>query len=308
MNCPSRTEPVCDDGWNQNPNALNADATTRADLSHMANARLQRDHCIDAVDTPADTTAFPRSPPAAEDTVMGSEPIVGQSEVKSSGASPDAPVCDPRGIPSNARGYRGATVSGLSRKLAQVLLKYAKFIGPGFMVAVAYIDPGRHLYTSAPTISWTDTETIILGNYSTDVAAGASHQFKLLFIVLMSNIFAIFLQSLCIKLGSVTGMNLAENCKAHLPPWLNYVLYFFAESAIIATDIAEVNSVLPHQWYCSANQSRSLVPPLPSIFFFVSLWLRVALYPFLTSSLFSSSTSPRAPCALSGYLSILSFF
>ena len=56
----------------------------------------------------------------------------------------------------------------------------------------------------------------------------------------MSNIFAIFLQSLCIKLGSVTGMNLAENCKAHLPPWLNYVLYFFAESAIIATDIAEV--------------------------------------------------------------------
>ena len=56
----------------------------------------------------------------------------------------------------------------------------------------------------------------------------------------MSNLFAIFLQSLCIKLGTVTGMNLAENCKAHLPPWLNYVLYFFAESAIIATDIAEV--------------------------------------------------------------------
>ena len=78
------------------------------------------------------------------------------------------------------------------------------------------------------------------GNYATDVAAGASFRFKLLFIVLMSNIFAIFLQSLCIKLGSVTGMNLAENCKAHLPPWLNYVLYFFAESAIIATDIAEV--------------------------------------------------------------------
>ena len=56
----------------------------------------------------------------------------------------------------------------------------------------------------------------------------------------MSNIFAIFLQALCIKLGSVTGMNLAENMKAHLPPWLNYVLYVMAESAIIATDIAEV--------------------------------------------------------------------
>jgi metal iron transporter len=53
-------------------------------------------------------------------------------------------------------------------------------------------------------------------------------------------LFAIFLQSLCIKLGTVTGLNLAENCKAHLPRWLNYTLYVFAEAAIIATDIAEV--------------------------------------------------------------------
>lgn len=58
--------------------------------------------------------------------------------------------------------------------------------------------------------------------------------------ILVSNIFAIFLQSLCVKLGTVTGLNLAENCKAHLPRWLNYALYFFAEAAIIATDIAEV--------------------------------------------------------------------
>lgn len=74
------------------------------------------------------------------------------------------------------------------------------------------------------------------------MAAGASFRFKLLFVILMSNIFAIFLQSLCVKLGTVTGMNLAENCKAHLPRWLNYVLYFFAEAAIIATDIAEVGT------------------------------------------------------------------
>jgi metal iron transporter len=78
------------------------------------------------------------------------------------------------------------------------------------------------------------------GNYATDVAAGATFRFRLLFMILLSNIFAIFLQSLCIKLGTVTGMNLAENCKAHLPLWLNYVLYVFAEAAIIATDIAEV--------------------------------------------------------------------
>ena len=87
------------------------------------------------------------------------------------------------------------------------------------MIAVAYIDPG---------------------NYATDVAAGATFRFRLLFIVLMSNLFAIFLQSLCIKLGSVTGLNLAEHCKAHLPKWLNILLYLFAEAAIIATDIAEV--------------------------------------------------------------------
>ena len=87
------------------------------------------------------------------------------------------------------------------------------------MIAVAYIDPG---------------------NYSTDVAAGASKKFSLLFIVLMSNVFAIVLQSLAIRLGTVTGLNLAENCRAHLPRWLNIVLYILGECAIIATDIAEV--------------------------------------------------------------------
>jgi len=93
----------------------------------------------------------------------------------------------------------------------------------GFMIAVAYIDPG---------------------NYSTDVAAGAAYKFRLLFVILMSNIFAIFLQSLCIKLGTVTGLNLAEHCREHLPKWLTYCLYFLAESAIIATDIAEVRKHL----------------------------------------------------------------
>ncbi|KAK7515306.1 divalent metal ion transporter [Phyllosticta citriasiana] len=104
-------------------------------------------------------------------------------------------------------------------ELRRILYKYAKFVGPGMMVAVAYIDPG---------------------NYATDVAAGASFRFGLLFIILMSNIFAILLQSLAVKLGSVTGMNLAETCREFCPFWLNIILYFFAESAIIATDIAEV--------------------------------------------------------------------
>ncbi|KAL5346759.1 NRAMP-like transporter smf-3 [Pseudogymnoascus australis] len=86
-------------------------------------------------------------------------------------------------------------------------------------ISVAYIDPG---------------------NYSTAVAAGASYEFKLLFVVLLANIIAIFLQSLCIKLGTVSGMDLAQMCREHLPWWLNIFLYVLAEAAIIATDIAEV--------------------------------------------------------------------
>ncbi|KAJ4376849.1 NRAMP-like transporter smf-3, partial [Neurospora sp. IMI 360204] len=89
----------------------------------------------------------------------------------------------------------------------------------GVMISVAYIDPG---------------------NYATDIAAGASYRFQLLFIVLLSNLFAILLQSLAIKLGTVTGLDLSSACRAFLPRWLNYSVYALAEIAIIATDIAEV--------------------------------------------------------------------
>ncbi|PHH88540.1 hypothetical protein CDD83_7407 [Cordyceps sp. RAO-2017] len=87
------------------------------------------------------------------------------------------------------------------------------------MISVAYIDPG---------------------NYSTDIAAGASYRFQLLFVVFVSNLFAIVLQGLAVRLGTVTGLDLAAACRAHCPAWLNYGLYGLAEVAIIATDIAEV--------------------------------------------------------------------
>lgn len=82
------------------------------------------------------------------------------------------------------------------------------------------------------------------GNYSTGIAAGASYRFRLLFVILMANLFAILLQSLAIKLGTVSGLNLAEACRAFLPRWLNILLYILAEVAIIATDIAEVCKVV----------------------------------------------------------------
>ena len=69
------------------------------------------------------------------------------------------------------------------------------------------------------------------------MAAGASHQFQLLFIVLLSNFIAIYLQSLCIKLGTVSGMDLAQMCRAHLPRWLNIGLYLMAEAAVSAKDL-----------------------------------------------------------------------
>lgn len=101
----------------------------------------------------------------------------------------------------------------------QILQKFVKFIGPGILVSVAYMDPG---------------------NYSTSVSGGAQYKYALLFSVLISNLFAILLQCLCIKLGTITGYDLAENCRRHLPKKLNYTIYFFAEIAIIATDLAEV--------------------------------------------------------------------
>lgn len=101
----------------------------------------------------------------------------------------------------------------------RVLKKYLRFVGPGLMISVAYMDPG---------------------NFAADVQAGATSEFALLFIVLFSSIIAIFLQSLCIKLGSVTGLDLSRACRGYFPRWLNLTLWFFSESAIIATDVAEV--------------------------------------------------------------------
>lgn len=113
----------------------------------------------------------------------------------------------------------GARAKSTYTKTLGFLRNYAKFIGPGIMVSVAYMDPG---------------------NYATGITAGASNRFSLLFFVLLSNIIAIFLQTLCIKLGSVTGYDLARCCREHFPRKVNYVLWFLAECAIIATDVAEV--------------------------------------------------------------------
>ncbi|KAF1822387.1 divalent metal ion transporter [Dissoconium aciculare CBS 342.82] len=213
MNCPSRTEPEIDPSWNQNPNSMASDLTTRSDLGKMASARRRQDHKLDKVDQ----TKIELIPISDHDGHASSSSCDGP---KSSIAKPGetAPASSP---PPTCWRKRCNTATAIATRAAHCTRRPAclSFVGPGFMIAVAYIDPG---------------------NYATDAAAGASYQYKLLFMILLSNIFAIFLQSLCIKLSSVTGLNLAEMNKAHTPRWLNYVLWLFGEAAVIATDIAEV--------------------------------------------------------------------
>ncbi|KAK8600851.1 hypothetical protein V6N13_059410 [Hibiscus sabdariffa] len=97
--------------------------------------------------------------------------------------------------------------------------KFLSFVGPGFLVSLAYLDPG---------------------NLETDLQAGASHGFELLWVVLIGLIFALIIQSLAANLGVSTGKHLSELCKAEYPPLVKYCLWLLAELAVIAADIPEV--------------------------------------------------------------------
>ncbi|EGO58309.1 hypothetical protein NEUTE1DRAFT_146721 [Neurospora tetrasperma FGSC 2508] len=221
----SRTdEPRKSQGFNQSPNPLSADLTTNQDLDGIVNqrenrsgsggtgisAQLRQDGVGD------DGGGLPRP---ERDRPPGGDMIKTPSSTVSSPTNPQPsqpPSTNQVEAPSP-----GSVKQAKSRlgRIKHALITFGQFVGPGVMISVAYIDPG---------------------NYATDIAAGASYRFKLLFIVLLSNLFAILLQSLAIKLGTVTGLDLSSACRAFLPRWLNYFIYALAEIAIIATDIAEV--------------------------------------------------------------------
>ncbi|CAI7604529.1 unnamed protein product [Penicillium bialowiezense] len=212
MNCPSRNDDtLAHPGWNQSPPPFSADTTTRNDFNGLANSRVHRRHAASS-DTADDPLPIENGPRSQQDRDPGKE----------KSPSGEVTAADGGDSPPESRSPRlpfSEYLHSSTLRCIQTLAKFGRFIGPGFLIAVAYIDPG---------------------NYATDVAAGAEFKYALLFIVLVSNLFAILLQSLCIKLGSVTGLNLAENCREHLPKWLTIFLYILAESAIVATDIAEV--------------------------------------------------------------------
>jgi metal iron transporter len=215
-----------------------SDTTTRSDLGSIASARRRQDHKLDKLDqTKIELVSISNDHDghAISSSCDGPTSSIAKSGVRggrnSSSSITGASMLEQTlQYNSTARMSSGHTDDDASsstfdptrpawQRPFRWIWKCLSFVGPGFMIAVAYIDPG---------------------NYATDAAAGASYEYKLLFMILLSNIFAIFLQSLCIKLSSITGLNLAEMNKAHCPRWLNYVLWLFGEAAVIATDIAEV--------------------------------------------------------------------
>eukprot|EP00048_Salpingoeca_helianthica_P021246 m.11258 g.11258 ORF g.11258 m.11258 type:complete len:534 (-) comp5753_c0_seq2:24-1625(-) len=97
--------------------------------------------------------------------------------------------------------------------------KFLAFLGPGYCIAVGYMDAG---------------------NWSTNIAAGSTYEYRLLFVILLSNLIAMLLQALSLKLGLVSGRDLAQACRDSYHKYVVYMLWVTAELAIIATDLAEV--------------------------------------------------------------------
>ena len=97
--------------------------------------------------------------------------------------------------------------------------KLFAFMGPAYMISVGYMDPG---------------------NWATDIAGGSKFGYSLIWVLVMSNLIAILLQSHCARLGIVAGKDLAQASRETYPPFVNFVLYLLAEVAIAACDLAEV--------------------------------------------------------------------
>ena len=97
--------------------------------------------------------------------------------------------------------------------------KIIAFLGPAYLVSVGYMDPG---------------------NWATDIAGGSEFGYKLIWVLLMSNLIAVLLQSLSARLGIVRGMDLAQASKNTYAKWANIPLYILAEIAIAACDLAEI--------------------------------------------------------------------
>src|ERR1700761_1847676 len=97
--------------------------------------------------------------------------------------------------------------------------KFMAFLGPAYLISVGYMDPG---------------------NWATDIGGGSAFGYRLLWILLVSNLIALLLQSLSARLGIVRGMDLAQASKQTYNRFVNFCLYILAQIAIIACDLAEI--------------------------------------------------------------------
>ena len=93
------------------------------------------------------------------------------------------------------------------------------YTGPGYLVSVGYMDPG---------------------NWATDLAGGAKFGYALLSVILLSNLIAVLMQSLCVRLGVATGRDLAQACRDYFSPRVSFWLWVLCEIAIVACDLAEL--------------------------------------------------------------------
>ena len=120
-----------------------------------------------------------------------------------------------RALPSLPEAYRTIPILPGARWWRKILA----FAGPGYLVAVGYMDPG---------------------NWATDLAGGSKFGYTLLSVVLLSSLMAMLLQALSAKLGIVTGRDLAQACREHYSRRTSFVLWVLCEIAIGACDLAEV--------------------------------------------------------------------
>ncbi len=130
--------------------------------------------------------------------------------------TPDAGWRTASAGPSLPEVHRTIPVPGIGGGAWRKMLAFA---GPGYMVAVGYMDPG---------------------NWATDLAGGSAFGYTLLSVILLSNLMAILLQALCARLGIVTGRDLAQACRDHYSRPVAFGLWVLCELAICACDLAEV--------------------------------------------------------------------
>jgi manganese transport protein len=120
---------------------------------------------------------------------------------------------------SRASSARASVAAPGGASKSSVIRRILSFAGPGYMVAVGYMDPG---------------------NWATSLSAGSVFGYSLLSVILLSNVMAMLLQAAAVRLGIASGLDLAQSCRQHFSPQVNFVLWLACEAAIVACNVAEV--------------------------------------------------------------------